>query len=104
MLEPVRLFGGPIRYEFAQLVQGADDIAVAMQTMNTKLADLDTSIRSKLAMWEGGANGNYEATKAQWDAAARNIETLLTSISRAVYDSSEKMAAQEMKNAQRFVR
>jgi WXG100 family type VII secretion target len=104
MLEPIRVFDGPIRYEFAQLVQGADDIGVAMQTMNNKLTDLDTSIRSKLAMWEGGANGNYEATKAQWDAAARNIETLLTSISRAVYDSSERMAAQEMRNAQRFVR
>lgn len=104
MLEPIRLLGGPIRYEFAQLVQGADDIKVAMETMNTKLTDLDTSIRSKLAMWEGGANGNYEATKAQWDTAARNIETLLMSISRAVYDANERMAAQELRNAQRFVR
>jgi WXG100 family type VII secretion target len=85
-------------------VQGADDINVAMQTMQTKLTDLDVSIRSKLAMWQGGANGNYEATKAQWDAAARNIETLLSSISRAVHQSSEQMAAQEIRNAQRFVR
>jgi early secretory antigenic target protein ESAT-6 len=106
MLEPIRLFDGGtgIRYEFPQLVQGADDIGVAMQTMRTKLDELDTSLRSKLANWDGGAYGNYEQTKLTWDTAARNIENLLGSISKAVYESSDRMAQQEMINAMRFQR
>lgn len=105
MLEPIRLFqGGPMRYEFAQLMQGADDIKVAMDTMMTKLSDLDTSIAPKLANWDGSAMGNYAQLKAKWDTAARNIEELLGSISRAVMTSSERMAHQEMINATRFQR
>jgi WXG100 family type VII secretion target len=104
MLEPIRLLDTPIRYEFPQLVQGADDIKTATTTMNTKLTDLDTSIRAKLAVWDGGAFGSYEQTKLAWDNAARNIESLLGSISRAVVDSSERMANQEMINAMRFQR
>ena len=105
MLEPIRLFqGGPMRYEFAQLMAGADDINVAMNTMKTKLSDLDTSIRPKLANWDGSAMGTYEQLKAQWDGAARNIEDLLGSISRAVMQANERMAQQEMANAMRFQR
>jgi ESAT-6 family protein len=104
MLEPTRLFDGPMRYEFGQLMQGADDINVAMKTMNDKLTALDASIRPKLADWDGNAYGNYDQLKANWDTSARNIENLLNSIARAVMDSSERMAAQEMQNASRFVR
>jgi WXG100 family type VII secretion target len=104
MLEPIRTFDGPIRYEFAQLVQGADDIGVAMNTMRTKLDELDSSLRTKLANWDGGAFGSYEQTKLTWDGAARNIENLLNSISRAVQESSDRMATQEMINATRFQR
>lgn len=102
MFVRLRHFDLPIRYEFPQLTQGATDIRTAMGTMNTRLSDLDASIRPKLAAWEGGANGNYEARKARWDAAARNIETLLTAVAGAVDRSSEDMAATEMRNAIRM--
>lgn len=104
MLEPIRVFSTPIRYEFPQLVQGADDIGVAMQTMRSKLEELDTSLRTKLANWDGGAFGSYDQTKLAWDGAARNIENLLNSISQAVVNSSDRMAAQEMANAAKFQR
>lgn len=100
-----RYYDGPfIRVEFPALAQAAEDINVAMQTMDTTLSDLDTSLRTKLAEWDGGAFGDYSATKAVWDTAADNIKTLLGSISRAVNASNEQMAATEMRNALRFQR
>lgn len=105
MLVHMRHFDGPmIRVEFPALAKAADDIHVAMQAMDTSLNDLDTSLRSKLASWDGGAFGDYSATKAVWDTAANNIKTLLGSISRAVNTSNEQMAATEMRNALRFQR
>jgi WXG100 family type VII secretion target len=104
MLEPIRLLDGPMIYQFPVLQQASTDIGNACNTMMEKLETLNRSLDVKLADWDGGSRGSYTETKNAWNTAASNIQGLLMAISRAVQDSSDKMAAQELRNANRFMR
>lgn len=104
MLEPIRLLDGPMTYQFPTLVQASEDINNACNVMMEKLDTLNTSLDTKLADWGGNSRGSYTDLKHQWNTAAANIQSLLQSISKAVYEASDRMAMQEMRNAQRFMR
>jgi WXG100 family type VII secretion target len=104
MLEPIRLLEGAMIYRFPELVKASEDINTACQTMMSELDTLNRSLDTKLADWDGGSFGSYQETKTAWNTAAANIQGLLQTISRAVYDSSDRMAAQELANANRFMR
>ncbi|HEY8473818.1 MAG TPA: WXG100 family type VII secretion target [Natronosporangium sp.] len=104
MFKPVKLLDGPMTYQFPQLVQASEDINNACRIMMEKLDTLNKSLDVKLADWGGNSRGSYQDLKNQWNTAAENIQGLLQAVSRAVYESSERMAAQELRNAQRFMR
>lgn len=104
MLEPIRPLEGAMIYQFPQLIQASEDIDNACKVMMDKLDTLNRSLDTKLAGWGGDSAGNYIDTKNTWNTAAANIQGLLQTIARAVRDSSDRMAAQELRNAQRFMR
>lgn len=104
MLEPIRPLGGPMIYQFPALAQGADDLNNACKIMMEKLDTLNQSLDTKLADWGGNSRGSYTDLKNEWNTAAANIQGLLQTVSKAVYESGERMAAQELRNAQRFMR
>jgi len=104
MLVTFRHFDSTIRMQFPIVAQAIDDIDEVVRAMNTSLTDLNTSLRTKLADWEGGAYGSYQQTENTWMTAAKDIETLLMAIRNAVAASSERMAATEMNNAAALAR
>lgn len=95
---------GNIRVEFPALWQAAQDIEFAVGHMNTSIGDLNTSLSSKLAEWEGDAPTAYGKAKTDWNNAAAEIDRLLTSVKNAVNASNERMAAAELNNSLRFER
>lgn len=105
MLVTMRHFDGPlIRMRFPMVAQAIDDIDEVVRAMDTSLSDLNTSLRTKLADWEGGAFGSYAETEATWNTAASDIKNLLFAIRNAVASSSERMAMTEMNNAAALAR
>jgi WXG100 family type VII secretion target len=104
MLEPIRLLDGPMTYQFPALVQASEDINNACKIMMEKLDTLNGSLDTKLADWGGNSRGSYTDLKTQWNTAAANIQGLLQAVSKAVFEASDRMAAQELRNAQRFMR
>jgi WXG100 family type VII secretion target len=93
-----------IRVNFAELTQAAADIDEVTRAMDIALGDLHTSLRTKLADWDGGAFGSYTDTKAAWDNAANQIKILLDSIRRGVDAANERMANTELAAAARLTR
>jgi WXG100 family type VII secretion target len=103
MLEPIRLLQGPMAYQFTNLATASEDINNGCKAMMDELDTLNRSLDTKLAGWGGESQGNYQNTKLRWNTAAANIQGLLQAISRAVYESGDRMAAQELRNANRFM-
>lgn len=93
-----------IRVDFAALTQAAADIDEVTGALDIALNDLNTSLDSKLADWDGGAFGSYQQTKAMWMNAAGEIKILLNSIARGVDAANERMAITELGNAARLTR
>jgi WXG100 family type VII secretion target len=93
-----------IRVNFAELTQAAADIDEVTRALDIALGDLHTSLRTKLADWDGGAFGSYADTKAAWDNAANQIKILLDAIRRGVEGANERMANTELAAAARLTR
>jgi WXG100 family type VII secretion target len=104
MLEPIRLLEGSMVYRFPELVKASEDINKCCTIMMERLETLNTSLDTKLADWGGNSRGSYQDLKNQWNTAAGNIQGLLQAVSKAVYEAGDRMQAQELRNANRFMR
>jgi WXG100 family type VII secretion target len=93
-----------IRVNFMALTQAAADIDEVVRAMDISLSDLNRSLDTKLADWDGGAFGSYADTKAMWMNAADQIKILLNAIKSGVDKSNETMAMTELNNAHRLTR
>ena len=93
---------GDLVVNFAILRAAADDIQSTVNTMNSKLDDLKSTLAPMVGTWDGAAKAQYAAKQAQWDAAALDLNTLLGSIKNAVIASADAMQARETANMQRF--
>lgn len=93
---------GDIIVNFGMLRSAAEDIRSTVSTMNRELDDLKQSLQPMLATWDGEAQQAYHVRQAQWDAAATDLNTLLSQIQNAVTRSAEIMEARERGNLARF--
>ncbi len=83
----------------SQMQQGIADLQAAHSAVEQQLSELEQQVGAKLAEWEGSAREAYNAAKAQWDASAQHMSsviqtmhTTLTGISDN-YDSNERGVA-----------
>jgi 6 kDa early secretory antigenic target len=93
---------GDLVVNFAILRAAAEDINSTTNTMNSELDGLKQALSGIVAAWDGDAKTQYAAKQAQWDAAAFDLNNLLTSIKGAVIRSADLMEARERSNMQRF--
>jgi early secretory antigenic target protein ESAT-6 len=93
---------GNLVVNFAVLQSAAEDIRMTVDTMNSELDALKQALQPIVATWDGDAKNAYAARQAEWDRAANDLNTLLSSIQQAVLRSAEIMAAREQANMQRF--
>lgn len=93
---------GDLVVNFAVLRTAAEDINSTASTMNGELDGLKQSLQGIVAAWDGQAKSAYAGKQAQWDAAAADLNALLTQIKLAVTRSADAMEARELNNMHRF--
>ena len=93
---------GNLRVNFVMLHSAAADIGSTVSAFNGELDTLRQNLQGVIATWDGAAKAAYAAKQAQWDAAAADLNTLLTTIQGAITRSAEVMQAREQANTQRF--
>lgn len=82
-----------IKYGFNSLDGAAADIQSSSRNIGAQLADLKASLKPMVATWEGEAAESYQAHQAKWDAAAADLNEILTTIGRAVEEGNQRMRA-----------
>jgi WXG100 family type VII secretion target len=72
-----------------------------MQTISKAIDEKLDTLRSMLTRleWHGADQAAYQAHQAKWDAAVRDINTILGDIARAVGIARENYLTTEMSNS-----
>lgn len=90
-------------YDSAALQQLAADLRLAYRGISDELDDLEKSLESKLAMWDGEARGAYTDAKRQWDQKTVELNTILQQIGAAVENTNENYTRTEKDNTSMFM-
>ncbi|MEL4151956.1 WXG100 family type VII secretion target [Corynebacterium bovis] len=81
-----------IRYDFAQIAQAATDIQATNGRVGTMMDQLKQDLAPMVAEWQGDSADAYQAAQRRWDAAAEELNAVLSTIARAVGDANDRMA------------
>jgi 6 kDa early secretory antigenic target len=87
---------------FAALQQASADIAAAVGTMRSQLAELEREAAPLVSTWEGQARAAYEHRQAAWRQAATELTATLQAIKTAVDRSTAEYLHTERRNAALF--
>ena len=80
-----------IRYQFAGIETSADDIDSTVTKINGLLNDLKQDLKPMVAAWEGTSATAYNEAQTKWDTAAADLNTVLSTISKAVRSGNARM-------------
>ena len=69
---------------FGVLSSQAENFAIVAGTMRKELDELESSLQSKLAQWDGDARQAYWQYKKQWDAAAADMQNVIHKLGLAI--------------------
>jgi 6 kDa early secretory antigenic target len=94
--------GDMLVVNFAALQQASADIARAVDTIRTQLAELEREAAPLVASWDGEAREAYGLRQAAWRRAAGQLSTTLQSIKLAVDRSAADYLHTERRNADLF--
>ena len=75
---------GEILVTFESIAQAQGDVAATSSSINGQLADLKSYLAPMVSSWTGAAAQDYQAKQAQWDSAARDLNTVLAQIGAAL--------------------
>ena len=70
--------------DFGVLSSSAENYAIVAGTIRKELDELESSLQSKLAQWEGDAQQAYWQYKKQWDAAAADMQNVIQKLGLAI--------------------
>ena len=86
------------RANFGALQQGMDDFRQTHSAVQNTLDELTRELQNSLAQWEGDAQGAYHQAKAQWDAAAAHMATVMNSLGGVIGTAHENYRGVEKVN------
>ena len=55
-----------ILYNYGQIDQAVADMRAGVNSLNTKLEDMDSELKQLQSSWDGQAKRAYDASKAKW--------------------------------------
>ncbi|CDO86852.1 secretion protein [Mycobacterium triplex] len=91
-----------------QLMDGfAQSLLGAAENLRSQLAELDGQVGEMLGGWQGGSGSAYAAAWELWQRGAREVETGLSLLARAVaqaakgYQHNEAVSAQLVRGVHR---
>lgn len=93
---------GDFKVSFGALEMAAQDIAGAGKNLQSRLTELDNSLRPLQSDWTGAASESYVQAKARWTQAIVDMNNLLADIGRAVQSSSGGYQDAEKRNSGLF--
>jgi early secretory antigenic target protein ESAT-6 len=94
--------GDGVKVHFSELMNTASSITSSAQQVQQQLDDLKSDVQKVTASYEGGAKEAYEAKQREWDAAAADLQAVLSSIGIAVRDAAEAYQSAEQANVNRW--
>jgi early secretory antigenic target protein ESAT-6 len=80
---------------FGALNTGAENFAIAANTLRRELDELETSLQAKLAAWEGDTQTAYWECKKKWDAAAADMQRIIAQLGLAIGTAHQNYQAAE---------
>ncbi len=87
---------------FSALQQASADIARAVDTLHSQLAELEREAAPLVATWDGAAQEAYEQRQATWRRAADHLTATLQAIKVAVDQALVDYLQTERRNADLF--
>jgi 6 kDa early secretory antigenic target len=81
--------------DFATLSSSAENFAIVAGAVNKELDELEGSLQSKLSSWDGEARDAYWQFKAQWEAAAADMQKVIQRLGLAIGSAHENYVAAE---------
>jgi early secretory antigenic target protein ESAT-6 len=93
---------GQVKVHFAELQNAASSISSSAQQVQQQLDDLKAQVSKVTASYEGAAKEAYDEKQRAWDAAAADLQAVLSSIGIAVRDAAEAYQSAEQSNVSRW--
>lgn len=90
---------GHILVTFGSVAEAQADTAQIHQQLNGQLGDLKAYLAPLVAAWQGAAASEYQAQQAKWDAAAEDLNVILSQISTALGGAHDSYTQAEQANA-----
>jgi 6 kDa early secretory antigenic target len=89
----------------AGLDGAATDLLATVRSMNATLDNLGADIKSDVLSWtgaEGGQRAAYDAAKATWDLAIRELRDLLEVTATTTSEANADYRSADLRGAARF--
>jgi len=86
------------RANFGGLSEGEAQFSQAARALMDELNDLEGKLRNKLNQWEGGAQEAYWTYQKQWDAAAKDMQNVVSQLGLAIRDANDNYQQAERSN------
>jgi early secretory antigenic target protein ESAT-6 len=83
---------------FGGLDAGYQDLKTLHDRLVASLADLESELNKRLALWEGGAEAAYGDEKAVWNKSAADMDNILRAIKETPRIANEAFQAAERDN------
>jgi 6 kDa early secretory antigenic target len=93
---------GQLLVQFGALQNASANISKAVNTLHSKLSDLESAAGPLVQVWDGTAKQAYAQRQQQWRSAAQDITEILARIKSALDQSAEQYAATERSNTNLF--
>lgn len=84
---------------FAALAEAAQSIQSTYNNLNTKLTDLENTLKPIVSTWTGNASENYQVQQQKWNQAQTDLNTVLQAIGKAVESAHDAYSQTESANA-----
>ena len=85
---------------FAALAEAAQQIQSTYNNLNTKLTDLENTLKPVVSTWTGSASENYQVQQQKWNQAQTDLNTVLQAIGKAVEAAHDAYTSTETANSQ----
>ncbi|MBA9003174.1 MULTISPECIES: WXG100 family type VII secretion target [Thermomonospora] len=86
------------RANFGGLTEGEAQFSMAARALMDELNDLEAKLRTKLNRWDGQAQQAYWQFQKEWDAAAKDMQNVVTQLGVAIADANANYQAAERAN------
>jgi WXG100 family type VII secretion target len=70
--------------QFGTMQAGEENFLAVYNALISTLEDLQRQLQGSLAQWTGSAQGAYQTSKAQWDAAAAHMALVLNQLGNVI--------------------